>query len=281
MPPSGAVPSSEAVVLPPQVSLAARLAGWFAVAALFMLLGAPFAYRIGLLGEVISLALFIVGATLAFCAFIAGLVGIIQALMPSVRARGGLNAVLGMLIGGLALVAILHWMVLPGWDAPHVHDVTTSPRDPPEFDVARVIHYAKRDYSSYSEYDARTKGKVSAAYPALRTLVFDNSLRQVFTAADAAARDLHWTVFSADPTHGRIEAGDWATIFGFIDDIVIRVRLNAAGYTVLDIRSASRTGNADMGRNARRIERFTQALRDHLPKYPASRTPYPTTTRTP
>ncbi|MGE4061172.1 MAG: DUF1499 domain-containing protein [Sphingomonadales bacterium] len=276
MPPTGAMSPSNHVELPQPVSLASRMAGWFAVGAMFMLLGAPFAYRIGLLGELMSIALFIVGATLAFCAFAAGLVGIVLALRPSNRLKGGWNALVSTLIGGMALAAILHWMVLPGWDAPQIHDVTTSPRDPPEFDVARVAHYARRDYSSYREYDRRMNGKVASAYPALRTLVFDRSLRQVFTAAEAAAADLHWTVFSADSTHGRIEAGDWATIFGFVDDIVIRVRLNAAGYTVLDIRSASRTGSVDMGRNARRIERFSEALHGHLPLYPAPRISDPT-----
>ena len=277
MPLAGAAPPSAPVELPKPVSLAARMAGWFAVGALFLLLGAPFAYRIGLLGELFSIALFIVGATAAFCAFAAGVIGIVQAVRPSVRAKGGATALVSALIGGLALAAILHWMVLPGIDAPKVHDVTTSPKDPPEFDVARVAHYARRDYSTYRDYDVRMKGKVSSAYPNLRTLVFDKSLRQVFTAAEASARDLHWTVFRADSTNGRIEAGDWATIFGFVDDIVIRVRLNASGYTVLDIRSASRTGDLDMGRNARRIERFIEALHAHLPQYPAARQPYPTT----
>jgi len=273
MEPAGAVPPSTQASLTPQISLAARMAGWFAVGALFMLLGAPFAYRIGLLGEVISIALFIAGATLAFCAFVSGLVGIVRALTPSAKVKGGLNSVVAVLIGGVALGSILHWMVLPGWDAPHIHDVTTSPKDPPEFNLARVAHYAKRDYVSYRDYDARMKGEVSAAYPEIRTLVFDKSLRQVFLAAEAAARDLHWTVFEADSTQGRIEAGDWATIFGFVDDIVIRIRLNASGYTVLDIRSASRTGTTDMGRNARRIERFTAALNSHLPQYSPAKTP--------
>jgi hypothetical protein len=274
MQPAGAVPPSESTALPMPVSVAARLAGWFTVGALFMLLGAPFAYRIGLLGEVISIGLFIIGATLAICAVGSGLVGMVRAATPSAKVGGGLNSLVSVMISGAALAAIMYWMVLPGWDAPHVHDVTTSPADPPEFDVVRAAHYARRDYSSYREYNAVMNGEAAAAYPKVRTLVFDKSLRQVFMAAEAAAKDLHWTIFIADPTHGRIEAGDWATIFGFVDDVVIRVRLNPAGYTVLDIRSASRTGTVDLGRNARRIQRFTEALNSHLPHYPAARIPH-------
>jgi uncharacterized protein (DUF1499 family) len=149
--------------------------------------------------------------------------------------------------------------------------VSTSLKDPPEFDALRVHHYAGRDYVNYRDYDRRVNGKVSTAYPEIQTLVFDKSLRQVFGAAEAAAKDLHWNVVMSEPTKGRIEATDWATLFGFIDDIVIRVRLNPSGYTVLDIRSASRSGTGDMGRNAARIRLFTAVLKDHLPQQ--SRTP--------
>ncbi len=273
MQPAGDTMPSAPVLLPPPASLAARMAGWFAVGTLFMLFGAPFAYRIGLLGEVPSIALFILGATTAICALACGVWGLARALTPSARAGGGPASALSAAIGGMAIASILYWMVLPGWDAPHVHDVTTSPGDPPEYLLLRGVHYARRDYLSYRDYDARSKGAVARAYPQIRTLVFDRSLRQVFSAADAAARDLHWTVFVADPTRGRIEAADWATIFGFVDDIVIRVRLNPAGYTVLDVRSASRTGAVDMGRNARRIQQFTAALHRHLPTVPSNRTP--------
>jgi hypothetical protein len=256
---------------PPTVAMAARMAGWFAVGAMFLLIGGPFAYRIGLLGASISIAIFVVGAVLALLAVIAGLAGVVRALTPSAKVSGAGKAAFSALVGGLALAAILHWMVIPGWNSPRIHDVTTSPKDPPEFDVLRVHHYADRDYVNYRDYDRRAGGKVSAAYPELRTLVFDKSLRQVFTAAEAAAADLHWVVVASTPTNGRIEAADWGTPFGFIDDIVIRVRLNASGYTVLDIRSASRSGTSDMGRNAARIRQFTVALKDHLPQQ--SRTP--------
>ncbi len=251
---------------PPPMSAASRMAGWFVVGALFMLLGAPFGYRIGLLGENIAIGLFVIGAALALCAVATGLVGIVQAVRRAAKPATGVSSAISALIGGLAFAAILCWMVIPGWSAPRVHDVTTAPRNPPEFDALRADHYAHRGYLGYHDYDRMTGGKVSAAYPKLRTLVFDRSLRQVFTAAEAAARDLHWTVVAADSTRGRIEARDWATIFGFVDDIVIRVRLNASGYTILDIRSASRSGAVDMGRNAARIARFVAALERHLPK---------------
>jgi uncharacterized protein (DUF1499 family) len=48
---------------------------------------------------------------------------------------------------------------------------------------------------------------------------------------------------------------------GFREDISIRVR-TASGVVRVDMRSASRYGNHDLGSNARRIERFLSDLID-------------------
>jgi uncharacterized protein (DUF1499 family) len=64
-----------------------------------------------------------------------------------------------------------------------------------------------------------------------------------------------------DTAAGRIEAVDTTFWFGFQDDIVIRIRGEAAG-TRVDVRSKSRVGRGDLGANARRIRGFLEALRD-------------------
>ena len=45
--------------------------------------------------------------------------------------------------------------------------------------------------------------------------------------------------------------------FGFVDDIVIRVRATESGSEV-DLRSVSRVGRSDLGANAARIEAFAE-----------------------
>jgi len=47
--------------------------------------------------------------------------------------------------------------------------------------------------------------------------------------------------------------------FGFKDDIVVRV-LDQGGERLVDIRSKSRMGKSDLGKNAERISLFIQEL---------------------
>lgn len=57
------------------------------------------------------------------------------------------------------------------------------------------------------------------------------------------------------PDEAMIEAFARTPIFGFVDDVVVRLRSNSEG-TQVDMRSASRSGEHDLGSNARRIRRF-------------------------
>ena len=68
-----------------------------------------------------------------------------------------------------------------------------------------------------------------------------------------------WKVVEADEDSGRIEATDTTFWFGFKDDVVIRVR-PAGGDTRIDVRSLSRVGGGDVGKNAQRIRAYVSAL---------------------
>ncbi len=69
-----------------------------------------------------------------------------------------------------------------------------------------------------------------------------------------------WQLLDADEGRGRIRAEARTRVFGFVDDIWFRVKLDDNALTRLDMRSASRVGRADLGTNARRIARFMKHL---------------------
>jgi hypothetical protein len=60
-------------------------------------------------------------------------------------------------------------------------------------------------------------------------------------------------------TVSALEAISPTPVFGFVDDVVVRLRATANG-TDVDMRSASRQGEHDLGQNARRIRSFLSAL---------------------
>ena len=60
---------------------------------------------------------------------------------------------------------------------------------------------------------------------------------------------------NSDQSNGIIEATETTTIWGFKDDLVVRIT-ESDGKTAVDLRSVSRIGMSDLGANARRIEKF-------------------------
>ena len=58
-----------------------------------------------------------------------------------------------------------------------------------------------------------------------------------------------------------MEAVATSKLFHFQDDIVIRVRPEGQGGSLVDMRSKSRDGQGDFGVNAARIRQFMVALR--------------------
>jgi uncharacterized protein (DUF1499 family) len=69
-----------------------------------------------------------------------------------------------------------------------------------------------------------------------------------------------WDIVSVSPAELRIEATATTLLFGFKDDVVIRVTAQDNASRV-DIRSLSRVGVSDLGTNARRVRSFLSELK--------------------
>src|SRR5439155_7328122 len=77
--------------------------------------------------------------------------------------------------------------------------------------------------------------------------------------AAMVARDAGWEIVAVDPQQGRLEATETSLLFGFTDDMVIRIMPHECG-SQLDIRSMSPVGRSDVGVNAHRIRHFLRQL---------------------
>lgn len=140
---------------------------------------------------------------------------------------------------------------------PPIHDITTDTTNPPRFiDVLPL----RRDAPNAAEYGGeRIAAYQMGAYDDIGPITYRLPPREVFPRVRDVVRELGWTVIAAVPEEGRIEATDRTFWFGFVDDIVIRIRPDEAGSRV-DIRSVSRVGVSDLGTNARRIRAFLDAV---------------------
>ena len=103
-----------------------------------------------------------------------------------------------------------------------------------------------------------------AAYPDLTAVITKAPKEQVFDLAKSTLESMGLEITDASPADGRLEAVDTTLLYGFKDDMVVRVEESPEG-TRVDVRSKSRVGRSDLGVNARRIRTFLTKLRSTLP----------------
>lgn len=161
-------------------------------------------------------------------------------------------AVMIVLLAGVAACA-----KLAGGAAP-IHDITTDTTDPPVFVDILPLRAGARNGASYG--GARVAELQRAAYPDIVPVDLALAPAAAFAKSLATANAMGWAIVAADSSAGRIEATATTRVFRFRDDVVIRVRARDGGSRV-DIRSVSRIGERDLGKNASRIRDFIVRLR--------------------
>lgn len=141
-------------------------------------------------------------------------------------------------------------MMMKARSVPPIHDITTDMVNPPQFDAILPL---RADAMNPAEYQGEEIAKQQmAAYPELLTKTYQQPADKVFDAALSAITDMGLEVVASDKINGVIEASHTTAWFGFVDDVVVRIHGNAPA-TLLDVRSKSRVGISDLGKNAERI----------------------------
>jgi len=132
---------------------------------------------------------------------------------------------------------------------PPINDISTDTEDPPVFWFT----------ATPSDYPAPNAEPQGAAYPEIRPLELPLPFDEAFMMALALVEVRGWEALSSDPAEAQIEAIATSALYGFEDEVAIRVTETDTG-TRIDMRSRSRLGQIDRGANARRIEAFLADL---------------------
>jgi len=195
-------------------------------------------------------------------ALAAGLISL-AALIVSRNSRPGVlfMGLLGLLIA--AVTAYIPWSYKRTVSSvPYIHDITTDVSNPPEFVAAGRL---RREGDHPVAYDGPEVGaQQKAAYPDLEPLITKAPKEKVFDVAKSTLANMGLEITDANPADGRLEAVDTTLLYGFKDDMVVRIQESAQG-TRVDVRSKSRVGRSDLGVNAKRIRTFLTKLRSALP----------------
>ena len=187
-------------------------------------------------------------------------VALIGCFMASRPGRRGLSYAAVGLVAGLLAYAVPASGVTKARTVPKIHDITTDTVNPPAFVAALEARKLAGATNKAVYAGAAIASQQRKAYPDLQPVKRAEAPDRLFDRALATSRALGWTILATDKPSGRIEATDRTLWFGFTDDIVIRVAVDGAGASRLDIRSVSRVGRSDAGTNAARIRRFIAAI---------------------
>ena len=206
-------------------------------------------------------------------AFLGGGIALILSVLALVRIwitgqQGAVQAVIGIIVGVL-MFALPAWYLPKLISLPQINDISTDRKSPPKFQTIARSRTTGANPGSYS-------GKAFAntqehSYPDIVPFTLERSYDVAFEIAKQAAERLGWEIIAQKPPrrpgqNGYLEAVDKTLIFGFKDDIVVRVAGNDKSSRI-DVRSASRYGRHDLGRNAERIRQFFNAIKTDLDQF--------------
>jgi uncharacterized protein (DUF1499 family) len=146
---------------------------------------------------------------------------------------------------------------------PHIYDITTDAVDPPSFDaLARLRNGEGTNPAVYAGlYSAELQRQ---AYPDIEPIDLETPAQRAYQLALRLVQRRKWVIIDDRPPQpprmiGHIEAVARTPVMGFREDVAIRVVPDGEDSRV-DIRSASRYFDSDLGSNAARISKFSDDL---------------------
>lgn len=227
-----------------------------------------------------------------------GLVFAILSLVFALRAitelwtrgyRGGSMVVRGTVITMLLLIPFGYHAYL-ALEHPLANDISTDTFDPPQYVTAHEVRAAQRQkgMNPVIDYSDEYADMIVLAYPKVQSRRYPAGPERVLEAVRAIITDNEWPVTGslgvpelrsdeepelADNATGQtqvdeniqtpddiyIEALERSAIFGFENDVVIRI-VSEDQNTLVDVRSSARWGQHDFGYNAKLIEKFLGQL---------------------
>lgn len=207
-----------------------------------------------------ALATFFGGLAISGLSILFGLAGF--AAIWQNGSRGMARILLAFLIDG-TILAYPAYQALLYRKLPHIHDITTDPIDPPRFDaLSRLRTGDGTNTAVYAGlYSAEQQRQF---YPDIEPIELEIPVDRAYAIARQLVIKRKWTVIDEREPQpprriGRIEAVARTPIMGFREDISIRVVPDGDDSRV-DIRSASRYFESDLGSNAARVTKFIDDL---------------------
>jgi len=197
------------------------------------------------------------------CAGLSILVGLAAFAAIWQNGSRGMSRILLALLIDAVILAYPAYLALQYRKLPPIHDITTDPIDPPRFEaLARLRSGDGANSAVYAGlYSAEQQRQ---AYPDIETVELEVPVQRAYEVALQLVTRRKWLVIDERPPQlprriGRIEAVARTPIMGFREDVSIRVTSDGEDSRV-DIRSASRYFDSDLGSNAARVAKLIEDI---------------------
>ncbi len=230
----------------------------------FLVFAAIFAvHRVGEVPTPLAMNVAGIAIVLSLFSLLLGLVAMVNIWNEGFSGAG--KALSGMMLSALVLAGPI-WLVPSVLTLPRIYEVTTDPADPPGFQkIAEIRRGMGVNPPGFQRSAYRLQ---SEAYPDLAPLPLDRPVDAAYGAVRDTVQKLNLSIVSENPPSGAqpgyIEATGRSLIFGFRDDVAIRVSPMPSGSARVDVRASARHGNHDMGRNAERVRTLFSEVKTRL-----------------
>src|SRR3974390_2451631 len=212
--------------------------------------------RFGFLELKPALATFFGALAFALLSILVGLAGAIAIWQDGSR---GISRILVAFLINPALLPYPPHPALQSRNRPPIHDIPPDPIDPPRFDaLARLRTGDGTNPAVYAGLYSAEQQRI--AYPDIETVELEIPVQRAYEITLQLVNKRKWLVIEEPSPHppprvGRIEAVARTPIMGFREDVSIRVTPDGEDSRV-DIRSASRYFEGDLGSNAARVRKL-------------------------
>lgn len=205
-----------------------------------------------------ALATFFGALGLAVLSILLGLAAFVAIWQNGSRGMG--RVLLALLIDAVVL-AYPGYLALQYRKLPRIYDITTDPIDPPRFEALAPLRNGDGTNTAVYAglYAAEQQQK---AYPDIEPAQLELPPDRAYAIALKLVNRRKWFIVderAPQPPRriGRIEAIARTPIMGFREDISIRVQPDGEDSRI-DMRSASRYFDSDLGSNAKRVAKFIE-----------------------
>jgi uncharacterized protein (DUF1499 family) len=197
------------------------------------------------------------------CAVLSILIGLAAFAAIWHNGSRGMSRILLAFVIDAAVLAYPAYLALQYRKLPKIYDITTDPIDPPRFEALAALRNGEGTNTAVYAglYSAEQQQK---AYPDIEPVQLEIPPDRAYALALKLVNKRKWFIVderAPQPPRkfGHIEAIARTPIMGFREDVAIRVQPDGEDSRI-DIRSASRYFESDIGSNASRVNKFIDDL---------------------